>query len=97
MKLGDIIELMCIEGTAIMDLTITIKEHNILGRIFYKGSLREFRDYARNHKNLSQSDGFECDVLDIKNWSIVEILVDNTDEQENDTPSYNKGKIITIM
>lgn len=67
------------------------------GRIVYDGKLKDLLSYMETHDNLNQCDGFPIQVQRIREWSVVEILVDKTREEENDLPDFNKGKIIVIQ
>lgn len=67
------------------------------GRIVYDGKLKDLLSYMETHDNLNKCDGFPIQVQRIREWSVVEILVDKTREEENALPDFNKGKIIVIQ
>lgn len=67
------------------------------GRIVYDGKLKDLLSYMETHDNLNQRDGFPIQVQKINEWSVVEILVDKTREEEDNLPDFNKGKIIIIQ
>lgn len=76
---------------------IKLREYGGNHRIFYSGNLVNLVDYMANHDSLDTSDGFPYQVESIHKWSVVEILVDKSIEEEADLPDYNKGKIIVII
>lgn len=95
MYLKEIINLMFVKGTGTEDMNIHIKDMN--GSTFYNGALKIFHQYINTHNMLDPDDGFPRQVMCIDSWSVVEILVDHTREEENQFPDYNKGKIIVVM
>lgn len=97
MRLIDTLKLMHVEGSATGGINIKLREYGFPTRYYYDGTLINLLNYIRKHENLEQSDGFPIQVLNIKNWDVVEILVDRTIEEEKRLPDYNKGKIIVIM
>lgn len=65
-------------------------------RIVYDGKLKDLLSYMETHDNLNLCDGFPIQVQRIREWNVVEILVDRTIEEETGLPDYNRGKIIVI-
>lgn len=98
MNLRDTLKLMYV-NEACGERNIKLKEfwNTGNGRIVYDGKLKDLVSYMETHDNLNQCDGFPVQVQSIHKWSVVEILVDKTREEENNLPDYNKGKIIVIQ
>ena len=97
MKLKDVLELMFVnEATGNTNIKLKEFRSNREGRIFYDGKLKDLIDYIKTHDNLNQCDGFPVQVQNVSKWSVIEILVDHTREEEAHLPDYNKGKIIVI-
>lgn len=97
MRLRDVLKLMYV-NEATGNSNIKLKEFygNKNGRIFYDGKLKDLIDYMETHDNLNKCDGFPVQVQSIHKWSVVEILVDHSRQEEEQLPDYNKGKIIVI-
>ncbi len=98
MNLRDTLKLMYVNESS-GERNIKLKEfwNTGNGRIVYDGKLKNLISYMEIHDNLNQCDGFPIQVQSINKWSVVEILVDHSRQEEEQLPDYNKGKIIVIM
>lgn len=67
--------------------------------IVYKGDLKFLYEYMQTHDHLEKEDDprIFCDIMNVKQWEVVEVLVYNEWEGEKDIPDYNKAKLITIV
>lgn len=85
MYLEDLSKIIYTKGTASEDTHITIKACAD-AKICKEGKIL----WEGKAKDLKHHQG-------IYGWTVVEILVDRSCEEEKDLPDYNKGKIIMVI